>query len=99
MMGAFGFHRGRCCRSRRLRKQSRGTFQTVPPGYGIRHADEAMETLRSSGWNTPASKAFFEKYNMDWKPQFEANLAYLSHLYDCLKLASEKYWAAYESKM
>ena len=35
MMGAFGFHHRRCCRSRRLRKQSRGTFQTVPPGYGM----------------------------------------------------------------
>lgn len=65
----------------------------------IRHADEAMETLRSSGWNTSASKAFFERYNMDWKPQFEANLTYLIHLYDCLKVASEKYWAAYESKI
>lgn len=65
----------------------------------IRHADEAMETLRSSDWNTPASKAFFEKYNMDWKPQFQANLAYLIHLYNCLKLAREKYWAVYESKI
>ena len=65
----------------------------------IRHADEAMETLRFSDWNTPASRVFFEKYNTDWKRQFEANLSYLIHLYDCLKLASEKYWAAYESKI
>lgn len=65
----------------------------------IRHADEAMEALRTSDWNTPASKAFSEKYDTDWKRQFEANLTYLIHLYDCLKLASDKYWAAYELKI
>lgn len=65
----------------------------------IRRADEAMERLRSSDWNTPASKTFFEKYDTDWKQQFESNLTYLIHLYDCLKLASEKYWAVYESKI
>lgn len=33
-MEASGFRSDRCCRSRRLRKQSRGTHQTVPPGCG-----------------------------------------------------------------
>ena len=46
MMGAFGFHRGRCCRSRRLRKQSRGTFQTVPPGYGSPTSCEGVRSAR-----------------------------------------------------
>ena len=65
----------------------------------IQRADQVMEELRASEWKTPASKAFFDNYDMDWKRQFETNLSYLIHLYDCLKLASEKYWEAYQSKI
>ena len=44
-MEASGFRSGRCCRSRRLRKQSRGTHQTVPPGCG---SPASCEGVRSA---------------------------------------------------
>ena len=44
-MEAAGFHPGRCCRSLRLRKQSRGTRQTVPPGYGSPVSCEAVRLI------------------------------------------------------
>lgn len=43
-MEAAGFRPGRCCRSLRLRKQSRGTRQTVPPGCGSQASCEAVRS-------------------------------------------------------
>ena len=44
-MEAAGFRPGRCCRSLRLRKQSRGTRQTVPPGCGSQASCEAVRSI------------------------------------------------------
>ena len=44
-MEAAGFRPGRCCRSLQLRKQSRGTRQTVPPGYGSQASCEAVRSI------------------------------------------------------
>ena len=65
-MGAAGFHPGRCCRSLRLRKQSRGTHQTVPPGYGSPASCEAVRFIhqlqpgytrqRKPQWTRPSER-------------------------------------------
>ena len=65
-MEASGFRSGRCCRSRRLRKQSRGTHQTVPPGYGSPVSCEAVRSIhqlqprytrqRKPQWTRPSER-------------------------------------------
>ena len=65
-MEAAGFRPGRCCRSLRLRKQSRGTRQTVPPGCGSQASCEAVRSIhqlqprytqqRKPQWTRPSER-------------------------------------------
>ena len=67
-MEAAGFRPGRCCRSLRLRKQSRGTRQTVPPGCGSQASCEAVRSIhqlqprytqqRKPQWTRPSERMF-----------------------------------------
>ena len=67
-MEAAGFRPGRCCRSLRLRKQSRGTRQTVPPGCGSQASCEAVRSIhqlqprytqqRKPQWTRPLEQIF-----------------------------------------
>ena len=67
-MEAAGFRPGRCCRSLRLRKQSRGTRQTVPPGCGSQASCEAVRSIhqlqprytqqRKPQWTRPSERRF-----------------------------------------
>ena len=67
-MEAAGFRPGRCCRSLRLRKQSRGTRQTAPPGCGNQASCEAVRSIhqlqprytqqRKPQWTRPSERRF-----------------------------------------
>ena len=67
-MEAAGFRPRRCCRSLRLRKQSRGTRQTVPPGCGSQAFCEAVRSIhqlqprytqqRKPQWTRPSEQKF-----------------------------------------
>ena len=67
-MEVAGFRPRRCCRSLRLRKQSRGTRQAVPPGCGSQASCEAVRSIhqlqprytqqREPQWTCPSERRF-----------------------------------------
>ncbi|MDR1184486.1 MAG: WXG100 family type VII secretion target, partial [Coriobacteriales bacterium] len=53
--------------------------------------DNAMTSLESTGWRSPAGKAFFSKYDKGWKDNVKKRTKILAHLRDSLQTARTEY--------
>lgn len=53
--------------------------------------EKAIEDLKSSGWVSGASTAYFETYEDTWKSNMEMHMKILGHLEDCLVKAKADY--------
>ena len=62
----------------------------------VNHADRAMNSLRSSKWDTEASVAYFAQYSEDWKKTVQNHMEALKDLNDGLKNAMSEYSAIYD---
>lgn len=57
----------------------------------IKIAEQAIDVLRSSGWKTNASKAFFENFDSLWKINIDNRVKVVRHLKECLEDVKKDY--------
>ncbi len=57
----------------------------------IKDAEQAIDTLKTSGWKTNASKAFFENFDSIWKTNINNRVKVIKHLKSCLQDAKTDY--------
>lgn len=69
------------------------TYKTVIEDIekAIKDAEDAVGVLRSSGWKTNASKAFFENFDSSWKTSIDNRVKVVKHLKECLVEAKKDY--------
>jgi len=53
--------------------------------------DNAIQALRSSGWKSAASEAYFRQYDEKWKKSLETHVTTLGHMRDSLNDAKKEY--------
>ena len=53
--------------------------------------DNAINALRTSGWDSGASKAYFKQYDDKWKKSLEAHVKTLEHMRGSLDEARREY--------
>lgn len=58
--------------------------------------EKAVNTLKNSGWKSPAATAFFQLFDTSWKKNMERQLKIMGHLKSCLDGAKTDYQAVYE---
>jgi len=54
---------------------------------------KAIEQLRTSGWKSGASAAFFRQYDDRWSKSFQVHMTTIKHLKDSLSSAQHDYEA------
>ncbi len=59
----------------------------------ISDAQKAIDVLRTSGWKTNASRAFFDNYDNSWKTNVNNRVKVIKHLKECLEDAKSDYEA------
>lgn len=57
----------------------------------IKDAEQAIDVLKTSGWKTNASKAFFENFDSSWKTNINNRVKVITHLKECLQDAKNDY--------
>lgn len=57
----------------------------------IKNAQDAIDVLKSSGWKTNASKAFFDNFDSSWKTNIGNRVKIIEHLKSCLVNAQSEY--------
>lgn len=57
----------------------------------ISDAQKAIDVLRTSGWKTNASRAFFDNYDKSWKTNVNNRVKVIKHLKECLEDAKSDY--------
>lgn len=62
----------------------------------INNAEKAINSLKTCGWKSNASNAYFLAYDDTWKKNMNKRLKIIKHLRDCLKKAQTEYTAVYE---
>lgn len=62
----------------------------------VKDTEKAINSLKSSGWKSGASTAYFLAYEDTWKKNMEKRLSIIKHLRSCLKKAEKEYNALYE---
>lgn len=62
----------------------------------LKNTEKAIHSLKSSGWKSNASIAYFLTYDEVWKKNMNKRLKIIKHLQDCLKKAQIEYNAVYE---
>ena len=62
----------------------------------VKDTEKAINSLKSSGWKSGASTAYFLAYEDTWKKNMEKRLSIIKHLRSCLKKADKEYNALYE---
>ena len=69
------------------------TYRTVIEDIekAIKDAQGAVDVLRSSGWKTNASKAFFDNFDSAWKTNIDNRVKVVKHLKECLSEAKKDY--------
>lgn len=60
------------------------------------NTEKAITSLKTSGWKSGASAAYFLTYEDTWKKNMEKRIKIIKHLRDCLKKANKEYSAVYE---
>lgn len=53
--------------------------------------NKSIDDLRSSGWISAASEAFFETFDNKWKSNMELHIKVLNHFKECLESARSDY--------
>lgn len=53
--------------------------------------NKSIDNLRTSGWISPTSEAFFESFDNKWKKNMELHIKVLRHFKECLELAQNDY--------
>ena len=53
--------------------------------------DNAIQALRSSGWKSAASEAYFRQYDEKWKKSLETHVKTLEHMRGSLDEAKREY--------
>ena len=61
----------------------------------VREAQQAIDLLRSSGWKTNASRAFFDNFDLSWKNSMNDQVKIIKHLRECLLNAKNEYGDLY----
>jgi WXG100 family type VII secretion target len=71
------------------------TYQKLVTDLDVvtKNLDTAMTSLESTGWRSPAGKAFFSKYDEAWKKNVEKRKKVLDHLREALQTAKTEYAA------
>ena len=62
----------------------------------MKNAEKAIKALKSSGWKSSASTAYFLTYEDTWKQNMDKRLKIIKHLKACLKKAQTEYTNVYE---
>ena len=57
----------------------------------IKDAERAIDVLKTSGWKTNASKAFFDNFDSSWKKSINDRVKVIKHLKECLENAKRDY--------
>lgn len=57
----------------------------------IKDAEQAIDVLKTSGWKTNASKAFFDNFDSSWKKGVNDRVKVVKHLKECLEEAKKDY--------
>lgn len=62
----------------------------------VKDTEKAISSLKTSGWKSGASTAYFLTYEDTWKKNMKKRIKIIKHLRDCLKKAQKEYTAVYE---
>ncbi len=62
----------------------------------VKDTEKAINSLKTSGWKSGASTAYFLTYEDTWKKNMEKRIKIIKHLRDCLKKADTEYTDIYE---
>lgn len=62
----------------------------------LKDTEKAINSLKSSGWKSGASTAYFLTYEDTWKKNMQKKLKIIKHLRLCLKKAKTEYTGVYE---
>lgn len=65
----------------------------------VKETEKAINSLRTSGWKSGASTAYFMTYEDSWKKNMQKRIKIITHLRDCLKKAYDEYTGVYEEMM
>ena len=63
----------------------------------IKDAQDAIDVLKSSGWKTNASEAFFDNFDSSWKTNINNRIKVVKHLKECLSDAKGDYEGLYSA--
>lgn len=58
-------------------------------------AQQAIDILKTSGWKTNASRAFFDNFDGSWKTNINNRIKVVKHLKSCLEDAKVDYEGLY----
>jgi len=56
-----------------------------------RNLENAIQALKTSGWDSGASKAYFRQYDDKWKKSLETHVKTLEHMRGSLDAAAKEY--------
>lgn len=62
----------------------------------LKSTEKAINSLKTCGWKSNASSAYFMTYDDAWKKNMNKRLKIIKHLRDCLMKAQTEYTAVYE---
>lgn len=65
----------------------------------VSNTEKAINSLKTSGWKSGASSAYFLTYEDTWKKNMNKRIKIIKHLRDCLKKANTEYTAVYEEML
>ena len=65
----------------------------------VKNTEKAISSLKTSGWKSGASTAYFLTYEDTWKKNMNKRIKIIKHLRDCLKKAQTEYTAVYDEML
>ena len=63
----------------------------------VKDAQQAIDTLKTSGWTTNASREFFNNFDNSWKTNINNRIKVVKHLKSCLEDAKADYEELYSA--
>lgn len=67
-------------------------FETV-----LKNLSQSIDNLKSTGWKSGASDAFFKTFDENWKKNMELHIRIVEHLLECLENANKEYTTVHEN--
>ena len=62
----------------------------------VSQTEEAIESLKTSGWQSSASTQYFLTYENTWKKNMKTRIEIIKHLKKCLEKAKNEYQSIYD---